>query len=94
MESGPAEEICRRPRHPYARLLLSAVPGPNPARARAALAARPGGEAPSALAPPSGCVFRTRCPHAEPACTERVPESEPVGDGHIVACHRWREIDP
>ena len=92
MEAGPAEALCAEPRHPYTRLLLRSVPRAEPARA--AFAARPAGEPPSALAPPSGCVFRTRCPHAEPACAEQVPAPEPAGDGHTVSCRRWREIDP
>jgi oligopeptide/dipeptide ABC transporter ATP-binding protein len=50
------------------------------------------GEPPSPLAPPSGCVYRTRCPHALPLCGERVPDWEEAGGGRRVACHRWREL--
>jgi oligopeptide transport system ATP-binding protein len=50
------------------------------------------GDIPSPLAPPSGCVFRTRCRHAEPACAQRVPDLETAGDGRAAACLRLTEI--
>jgi oligopeptide/dipeptide ABC transporter ATP-binding protein len=49
------------------------------------------GEPPSPLAPPSGCVYRTRCPHAVAVCHEQVPHPQDAGRGARVACHRWRE---
>lgn len=83
-ELGPREAIFARPRHPYTQLLLESIPRPDPRRRREG--APPMGEIPSPLSPPSGCRFRTRCPHAAPLCAQRVPELREV-DGRQVACH-------
>jgi oligopeptide transport system ATP-binding protein len=87
MEIAPRAALFSTPRHPYTRALLQSVPIPDPQRARARRDAPLGGEIPSPLAPPSGCVFRTRCPFAEARCAERVPELRTVGES-LVACHR------
>ncbi len=92
MELAPAHELYRRPRHPYTRELLSAVPVPDPDVQSARLARVRTGEPPSSFAPPSGCVYRTRCPHAIPVCHARIPAWEEVAEGQRVACHRWREL--
>jgi oligopeptide transport system ATP-binding protein len=91
MEEGAAEELFHEPRHPYTRGLLEAIPIADPAVQPARLGQALGGELPSPTAPPSGCVFRTRCPHAIDVCRERVPAWESDGTRR-VACHRWREI--
>ena len=91
VESGPAQRVFERQRHPYTRALLTAVPVPVPGgRARDNAV---GGDVPSPLAPPPGCHFHTRCPHAIERCRTEVPVLEEAGDGGAVACHRWREID-
>jgi peptide/nickel transport system ATP-binding protein len=83
VESGPAVQVTDSPAHPYTQLLLSAAPDPErvtPVTLRGA------GAPPSAVAPPSGCRFRLRCPHAMPICAERVPPAFPAGNGHVSAC--------
>jgi peptide/nickel transport system ATP-binding protein len=93
MESAPAEALFTSPLHPYTRELLHSAPVPDPDVQPARLAHRMFGESPSPLSPPSGCVYRTRCPHAIEVCRERVPVWEPAGSAsHHIACHRWREL--
>ncbi len=84
-EIGDTQEIYRRPLHPYTKFLLQAVPSmdPNKRQKREQILA---GEIPSAVAPPSGCRFRTRCPYAKEVCGEREPEMKDVGE-RKVACH-------
>jgi oligopeptide/dipeptide ABC transporter ATP-binding protein len=86
MEVASAETIYRRPMHPYTVALLEAAPEPDPA-ARRELTDLPG-EMPSPFAPPSGCVFRTRCRYALPACAEVEPVLTEVAPGHSKACIR------
>jgi peptide/nickel transport system ATP-binding protein len=92
MELAPSDRLYEHPLHPYTRSLLEAVPVPDPDVQPARLKGVLNGEAPSPLDPPSGCVYRTRCPHAVQICGERVPEWEEAAGGHLVACHRWREV--
>lgn len=92
MEIGPADLMFRSPLHPYTRGLLASAP---PLDARAAKKWKPpvlSGEPPSPLSPPSGCVFRGRCPFAMPQCARQIPPLENSGGGRQVACVRWREI--
>ena len=86
MEVAPAETIYRRPMHPYTVALLEAAPEPDPA-ARRPLTELPG-EMPSPFAPPSGCVFRTRCRFAVAACAQVEPTLAEVAPGHSKACIR------
>jgi peptide/nickel transport system ATP-binding protein len=92
MELARSESLYTRPRHPYARELLAAVPVADPDIQPARLGRARPGEPPSPLAPPSGCVYRTRCPYALALCAERVPEWQDSGGGERVACHRWQDI--
>jgi peptide/nickel transport system ATP-binding protein len=92
MELASSEQLYTGPLHPYTRDLLEAVPIPDPDIQPARLARVLGGEPPSPLDPPSGCVYRTRCPHATEVCRERIPSWEDVDGTHRVACHRWREL--
>jgi len=84
MESGPVRAIFTAPAHPYTAALLSAAPGGAHKRGIPPL----GGEIPSAADPPSGCVFRTRCPFALPDCAGDVPRLRAVAPGHDKACIR------
>ncbi|MGY3491630.1 ABC transporter ATP-binding protein [Bradyrhizobium sp. USDA 4502] len=87
VELGPTEEVAERPLHPYTIALLSAEPRPLPSTMRQESRIVLQGEVPSPIDPPSGCRFRTRCPHAQPLCTDRVPEWRELKPDHWVACH-------
>ena len=93
VELADAEEIHAHPLHPYTQSLLSAIPVPDPKIARANQRIVLNGDIPSPLNAPSGCPFRTRCPHATAACAESMPEFKEVSKGHFVACHRVAEIN-
>ncbi|OAN76403.1 oligopeptide ABC transporter ATP-binding protein OppF [Jannaschia sp. EhC01] len=86
VEAAPAHEIVTNPCHPYTKALIASVPIPSPKAERARHRPVLEGELPSPLAPPSGCVFRTRCPIARPACAQAVPEAMDIGNSHLVAC--------
>lgn len=90
VEIGPVDALYATPAHPYTRALLSSMPSMDP-RHRTAEAPITG-DPPSPLNPPSGCRFRTRCPHAIAVCAEREPLLESTGASHRVACHRKDEI--
>jgi len=85
MEVAESRALYARPEHPYTQALLSSVPIPDPVAERAKKAIPLEGDLPSPLAPPSGCVFRTRCPRAQSRCTTDVPVLTP--GLHQVACH-------
>jgi len=90
MERGPTRRVYDNPRHPYTRALLSAAPVPDPRAPRSRILLK--GEIPSPVNPPSGCVFRTRCPHAAEVCAAAIPSARDLGDGHHAACVRLDEI--
>ena len=84
MEIGSAEEVSTRPRHPYTRALLAASPKADPDAPKIRRMLK--GDIPSPMAPPSGCVFRTRCPMATDKCARVVPPLRSAGAGHSFAC--------
>jgi peptide/nickel transport system ATP-binding protein len=83
VEQGPAATVTDQPAHPYTELLLSAAP--DPSRARSA-SLRGKGAAPNLVAPPPGCRFHPRCPHAMAVCATTVPTMMPISAGHQTAC--------
>ena len=91
MEIAPTADLFASPAHPYTRALLSAAPIPDPEQAAPRVDLQ--GDPPSPINPPSGCVFRTRCPHAVSACAETVPELTPTTSGRLVACWQHQELN-
>lgn len=89
MELADGQTLLTKPRHPYTQALLSAAPVPDPDIERGKKRILLEGDLPSPLNPPSGCVFRTRCPIAQAKCGKEVPALEPRGGAadHVVACH-------
>ena len=92
VELADANEIYDHPLHPYTKCLMSAVPLPDPQKARENHRIVLSGDIPSPLNAPSGCPFRTRCPYAKEECGASMPEFKEVQPGHFVACHRLNEI--
>ena len=91
METATSADLYANPRHPYTRALLDAAPVPDPRARRQRITLK--GDLPSPINPPSGCVFRTRCPFAIAACAEVIPPLETVGNRHQVACIRAAELN-
>jgi len=90
VEQARVDDLFDTPLHPYTQALLRAVPAsrPDARRERVALS----GDLPSPTAPPPGCRFHPRCPHAKPLCSEMRPPVETLPEGRRIACHFWREI--
>jgi oligopeptide/dipeptide ABC transporter ATP-binding protein len=87
VEVGPSDDIYYRPVHPYTRGLIDTIPNADPVVEKAKVAKGVAGELPSAIDPPSGCRFRTRCPRAQDICAAEEPPLRPFGGTHFAACH-------
>jgi peptide/nickel transport system ATP-binding protein len=88
VEIGPADEVYLTPAHPYTRGLIDSAPVPDPELEQAKVDSGVTGELPSAINPPSGCRFRTRCPIAQEICAQSEPPLTPFSNaGHMAACH-------
>src|SRR5262252_7775285 len=87
VEIGPADDVYYRPVHPYTRGLIDTIPNADPVVEKSKVTKGVAGELPSALDPPSGCRFRTRCPRAQELCALEEPPLRPFGGTHLAACH-------
>jgi peptide/nickel transport system ATP-binding protein/oligopeptide transport system ATP-binding protein len=90
VETAEAQALFATPKHPYSRALLSAIPVPKPKAKRSRIVLQ--GEMPSALNPPPGCRFHTRCPYVIERCRTEEPLLLSDGIGHATACHRTAEL--
>lgn len=90
VETAPATDIYRHPRHPYTQALISAIPQPDPSRRSERIILE--GDVPSPIHPPAGCRFHQRCRYARDDCMRRTPRRDTVGEDRTVACHHWRSI--
>lgn len=87
VEVGTKEKLYKNPLHPYTQALLSAVPIPNPEAKRERVILE--GNIPSALSPPTGCKFHTRCPQCMDCCSTKEPERYQIEEDHYVYCHLY-----
>jgi oligopeptide/dipeptide ABC transporter ATP-binding protein len=88
MEEADTPTLFKSPKHPYTEALLKAVPSVAQTRTLEVIP----GNIPNLIELPSGCVFHPRCKYAKEICMKAVPPLEEVSEGHLVACHRWREL--
>lgn len=94
MELSPREDLYKQPGHPYTQALISAIPLEDPVAERSRQRIILEGDIPSPIDPPTGCVFRTRCPLAIEECAERVPAADELSPGHLAHCIRAGERVP
>ena len=93
VELAKTEALFQDPLHPYSKILMSAIPLPDPKRARENKRILLSGDIPSPLNVPSGCPFRTRCAYAQQLCAAQIPQLTQVAQGHFVACHYALQIN-
>ena len=90
-EQGTVEEVFNHPLHPYTRGLLDSIP--RLATPRKSRLATIDGMVPALTEMPAGCRFNNRCPHADEHCVSSYPDIGDSGGGHLVACHKWQQLD-
>ena len=88
VEQGSAEDVILKPLHPYSEALIAAVPVPDPTARRRQVTVK--GEVPSAVNPPAGCRFHTRCPYSWDLCRKEEPKLVKVEENRVVACHKYK----
>lgn len=89
VEMTDSEKLYESPKHPYTQALLSAIPVPDPDLEKSRERQIIEGDVPSPINPPSGCVFRTRCPVAKEVCAQKKPDWQEIEPGHFAACHLY-----
>jgi oligopeptide transport system ATP-binding protein len=96
VEVANKRDLYARPQHPYTQALLKSVPITHPSQRKRGADRKPplSGDIPTALAPPAGCRFHTRCPHVMAICSQQEPAMRTAGAGHQVACHLLPEGEP
>lgn len=87
-EVAETHSLFKKPNHPYTEALLQAVPRIDQRKELKVIL----GNIPNLIEPPSGCRFHPRCPYAKDVCSEKVPTLDVTDDGHLAACHFWREL--
>ena len=92
VEEANKDNLYKNPMHPYTQALLSAVPIPDPNVKKDRIILE--GNIPSAINPPSGCKFHTRCPKCMEICKKEAPKKYQVGDDHFVYCHLYDKENP
>lgn len=92
VELGVTRELYSKPQHPYTQALLSSIPIPDPVIEAKRVPIHLTGDVPNGMNPPSGCGFRTRCPHVMPVCAKVQPVLKDAGANHLVACHLVNKI--
>lgn len=88
VEQGSTEDIVLKPLHPYTEALIAAVPVPDPTAKRSKIVLK--GEVPSAINPPTGCRFHTRCPYSWDLCQKKEPKLTEIQENRYVACHKYK----
>ena len=87
VEVGEKRALYAAPKHPYTQALMASVPVTHPSLRKRGRQARLAGDMPTALAPPPGCRFHTRCPHVMDVCRVEEPVMRAAGPDHQAACH-------
>ena len=87
VELSTSTQLFKDPKHPYTKALLSVVPIPDPKLERNKKIELLEGDLPSPISPPSGCVFRTRCPKAQDICAQKKPVFKEESKEHFASCH-------
>jgi oligopeptide/dipeptide ABC transporter ATP-binding protein len=90
VELSKTSDFFEKPLHPYTKALLSAIPIPEPEMKRERIILT--GDVPNPINPPTGCRFHPRCMYVKQVCREVEPELEEASEGHLISCHRWRDI--
>jgi oligopeptide/dipeptide ABC transporter ATP-binding protein len=90
VELSKTSDFFEKPLHPYTRALLSAIPIPDPETKRERIILT--GDVPNPVNPPTGCRFHPRCMYVKQQCREVEPELEEANEGHLISCHRWKDI--